>query len=112
MIKAYLFLFGAIIAEIIGSVALKYSDGLTRLGPSLVVVAAYALSFWLFALALRVLPLGITSAIWAGLGIVGSVLFGIFLFDERPGWMEAAGIAMIVGGTVLLTVFSNAGEHG
>lgn len=112
MINAYLLLFGAIIAEIIGSVALKYSDGLARLGPSLVVAVAYALSFWLFALALRVLPLGMTSAIWAGLGIVGSVLCGIFLFDERPGWVGVAGIAMIVSGTVLLTVFSNAGEHG
>lgn len=112
MTSAYLLLFVAIIAEIIGTVALKYSDGMTRLGPALADMAAYVLGFWLFALALRVLPLGITSAIGAGLGIIGAVVSGIFLFDERPGWMEAIGIAMTVGGTVLLTVFSDREAHG
>lgn len=112
MFSAYLLLFGAIVAEIAGSVALKYSDGLTRAGPSLVVVIAYASSFWQFALALRVLPLGITAAIWAGMGIVGSALCGVILFGERLGWTEIAGMVMIVGGTVLLTLFSTAGQHG
>jgi len=111
IIQAYFLLFGAVIAEIIGTVALKYSNGLTHFGSSMVVVAAYALSFWLFAMALRVLPLGVTAAIGAGLSIVGTVLLGILLFDERLGWVAVASIAMIVAGTVLLIVFPNTG-HG
>lgn len=110
-VRAYLLLTGAIGAEIVGSTALKYSDGLTRLSPSLVVLVAYGLSFWLFALALRVLPLGIASAIWAGLGIVGGVVVGVVLFGERVGWTEIAGVAMILCGTTLLMLFSNAGAH-
>lgn len=107
----YLLLFGAIIAEIAGTVALKYSNGLARLGPSVIVVIAYALSFWQFALALRVLPLGSTVALGAGIGIVGSVLLGVILFGEKLGGAEITGIAMIVGGTMLLTLFSTTSQH-
>lgn len=108
MHSPYLLLLGAIVAEIVGTVALKYSDGMTRLAPALLVVIAYAVTFWLAALALKVMPLGVTAALWAGLGIVGLTLLGVLLFGERFGWIEMAGIAMILSGTLLLTLFSKA----
>lgn len=108
MLNAYLYLFGAILAESIGSIGLKYSDGMSRLAPSAVVAVAYGLSFWLFALALRALPLGISAAIWAGMGIVCSVIGGIVVFQERLGWIEAIGIVLILSGTILLMLYSKA----
>jgi len=109
--NAYLLLLGATVAEIIGTVALKYSDGMTRLMPLLVVGGAYALAFWQAAISLRVLPLGITSAIWAGLCIVGLALIGVVVFGEKLGMGEAVGIVMILGGTVILTMFSSVVSH-
>ena len=111
MFNAYLLLFGATVAEIIGTVALKYSDGMTRLVPSLIVVVAYAVAFWLAAVSLRVLPLFIVSAIWAGLCIVSLALIGVLQFDEKLGWGEVAGIAMILGGAVILTIFPRSAGH-
>lgn len=111
MLKAYLLLFGAIVAESIGSIGLKYSDGMTRMVPTAVVIGAYSLSFWLFAIALRDLPLGTSSAIWAGMGILFSVLGGIMFFGERLGWIEILGTTLIVAGTVILSVFARS-THG
>lgn len=106
MLRPYAILCGAIVAEIIGSVALKYSHGLSRLWPSLAVLIAYGLTFWWLSLALKVLPLGITAALWAGLGIVGSAVLGVLLFNERLGWVEIIGMALILGGSLLLTLAS------
>jgi len=106
MFKPYIVLCGAIIAEIIGSVALKYSHGMSRLWPSVAVLVAYGLTFWWLSLALKVLPLGITAALWAGLGIVGSAVLGVVLFHERLGWAEFVGMGMILGGSLVLTLFS------
>lgn len=111
MIQAYTYLFLAIVAESVGSVGLKYSNGMTRPGPAAVVIVSYGLSFWLFALALRVLPLGISSALWAGMGIVFSIIAGIFLFNERLGWIEILGTTLILTGIALLTLYSKAGQH-
>jgi len=109
--SAYLLLFGAILAEIVGTAALKYSDGMTRLKPALVVVVAYTVAFWLAALSLRVLPLSIAGAIWEGLCIVGLTLIGVLLFDEKLSRVEITGMAMILSGTVLLTILSAATQH-
>jgi small multidrug resistance pump len=108
MPNAYLVLCGAILAEVIGSVALKYSEGLSRLWPSVMVLVAYGLTFWWLALAMKVLPLGLVSALWAGLGIAGSAIMGVLLFDERLGWVELTGLALIMSGSLLLTLLSRA----
>lgn len=108
MPNAYVVLCGAILAEIIGSVALKYSQGLSRLWPSITVLFAYGLTFWWLALAMKELPLGIVSALWAGLGIAGSAMMGVLLFDERLGWVELAGLGLILSGSLLLTLLSKA----
>jgi small multidrug resistance pump len=72
----------AIVAEVGGTVALKYTDGFTRLAPSAAVVAGYGLSFWMLALVLRDLPIGLTYAVWAAAGTALIAAIGIVAFGE------------------------------
>ncbi len=99
---AYVTLTVAIFSEVIATSALKASDGLTRLTPSAVVIAGYGLAFILLAQTLRVLPVGMVYAIWAGLGVVGVAFVGTFFFGEAFSVVKAAGIAMIIGGVVVV----------
>ncbi len=101
-LPAYLLLALAIACEVAGTTALKASDGMTRLWPSLVVVAGYGLAFLLLGHALRTLPVGLVYAIWAGLGVVGVALIGALLFGESFGATKTAGIALILLGVVLV----------
>ncbi|MEQ6888384.1 SMR family transporter [Halomonas sp. CS7] len=107
----YLFLALAIIAEVVATSALKSSAGFTRLWPSVVVVAGYGLAFYLLALVLKTLPVGITYAFWAGLGIVLVTLVGILVYGEKPDLPALLGLAMIVGGVVVIQVFSSVASH-
>jgi small multidrug resistance pump len=102
-------LFLAILGEVVGTVALKVSDGFARLGPSVVVVG-YGLSFYLLALALKQIPLGVAYAIWSGLGTAGAVVAGILLWRESLN-LAGVGILLIIAGVVLLNVFSGASAH-
>ena len=99
-------LFLAILSEVVGTVALKASDGFARLGPSVVVVG-YGLSFYLLALALKQIPLGVAYAIWSGLG---TAVAGILLWRESLN-LAGVGILLIIAGVVLLNVFSGASAH-
>jgi small multidrug resistance pump len=103
-------LFLAILGEVVGTVALKASDGFARLGPSVVVVG-YGLSFYLLALALKQIPLGVPYAIWSGLGTAGAVVAGILLWRESLNLAGVVGILLIIAGVVLLNVFSGASAH-
>lgn len=97
------FLLGlAIASEIVATSALKASDGMTRLGPGLLVVAGYALAFYLLALTLRTMPVGFVYAVWAGLGVVGVALVGAVMFGEAINATKIVGIACVVVGVVLL----------
>ncbi|SEL57960.1 small multidrug resistance pump [Halomonas daqiaonensis] len=107
----YLFLALAIVAEVIGTSALKASEGFTRLWPSVTVVIGYGLAFYLLALVLRSMPVGIAYAFWAGLGIVLVTLVGILVYGERPDLPALLGLAMIVGGVVVIQAFSSVSSH-
>ncbi|MBB3139662.1 small multidrug resistance pump [Halomonas organivorans] len=108
---AYLYLALAIIAEVIATSSLKASQEFTRLWPSLVVVVGYTLAFYLLTLALRTLPVGIAYAVWAGLGIVLVTLIGILVYGERLDVPAVLGLAMIIGGVVIIQVFSRVAAH-
>lgn len=99
---SYLLLFLAIVSEVIATSALKASDGMTRLWPAALVVAGYAIAFLLLAQTLKVLPVGLTYAIWAGVGVVGVALVGVFFFDEAMTLTKAAGIGLIIAGVALV----------
>lgn len=107
----YLYLALAIIAEVVATSALKSSAGFTRLWPSLLVLSGYGLAFYLLALVLKSLPVGIAYAFWAGLGIVLVTLVGILVFGEKPDLPALLGLAMIVGGVVVIQVFSSVSAH-
>ncbi|ERS91936.1 MULTISPECIES: SMR family transporter [Halomonas] len=108
---AFVYLALAIVAEVVGTTALKASEGFTRLGPSVTVVVGYALAFYLLALVLRTIPVGIAYAIWAGLGIVLVTLAGVLLYGERPDLPAVLGIAMIIGGVSVIQLFSSVSAH-
>ncbi|WP_136254135.1 DMT family transporter [Onishia niordana] len=107
----YVFLALAIIAEVVATSALKASDEFSRLWPSVLVVVCYGLAFYLLSLALRTLPVGIAYAFWAGLGIVLVTLIGIVVYGERPDLPAILGLGMIVGGVVVIQVFSSVASH-
>jgi len=98
----------AILAEVAGTVALKYADGLTNPGPSAVVVAGYALSFWMLALVLRELPVGLTYAVWAAVGTALIAAIGIVAFGEPATTLKLLSLGLIIAGVVGLSV---AGGH-
>ncbi|UWQ20609.1 multidrug efflux SMR transporter [Jannaschia sp. W003] len=101
----------AIATEVVGTTALKASDGFTRLWPSLLVVVGYGASFYLLALALRVIPVGIAYAIWSGLGIVFIAAIGWFAFGQRLDAGAVAGMTLIVAGIVVMQLFSGTASH-
>lgn len=107
----WLYLFSAIVFEVIGTTALKYSDGFKKLIPSLIVLVGYGASFYLFALVLKYIPLGVAYAIWGGVGIVLVSLIGFFVFKQRFDLPGVIGIVLIVGGTLVLNMFSKMVVH-
>jgi small multidrug resistance pump len=106
-----LILFLAILSEVVGTVALKASEGFARLGPNVLVVVGYGLSFYLLAQALRQIPLGIAYAIWSGLGTAGAVVAGLLLWRESLNLAGVVGILLIIVGVILLNVFAGATAH-
>lgn len=102
----WLYLAIAIIGEIIGTTALKASDGFTRLGPSLLVVLGYGIAFFLLAQVLRSIPLGITYAIWSGVGVAAVTLIGWVMYGQRLDLPALLGIGLIVAGVVVLNIWS------
>ena len=101
----------AILAEVVATTFMKLSDGFTRLGPSLVTVAGFAIAFYCLSLALRSLPTGIVYAVWSGLGIVLITLVAWLFQGQRLDLAAVAGMALIIAGVVVMNVFSRAAPH-
>ncbi|GEM45182.1 DMT family transporter [Deinococcus cellulosilyticus] len=108
MNSSYIYLFLAIFAEIIGTSALKASDGFTKWLPSTLVVVGYATAFYLLSLSLKNISIGTAYAIWSGLGTAGIVLIGTLFLKESLDLPKVLGIALIIAGVVVLNVFSKA----
>ncbi|MDN3248688.1 multidrug efflux SMR transporter [Streptomyces sp. ZSW22] len=100
----YLLLAGAIAAEVAGTTAMKYSEGFSKLGPSLLTALAYVLSFALLAQTLKVLAVGTAYAIWAGVGTAAIAAIGVLFMGEGMTVTKAAGIALIIVGVVVLNL--------
>lgn len=101
----------AIVSEVVGTVALKASEGFARLGPTALVLVGYGLTFYFLGLALKQIPLGVAYAIWSGLGTAGAVLAGVLLWRESLNLAGIIGIALIVAGVLILNLFPGASAH-
>jgi len=109
---AWLWLGLAILAEVVATSALKATDGFTRLGPSVVVVFGYGLAFYFLSLVLQVLPVGITYAVWSGLGLVLVSLIGWLWYGQSLPPLALVGIGLILAGTIVLNLSSGSGSQG
>ena len=101
---AWVLLVIAGLLEVVWAIGLKYTEGFTRLWPSLGTLAAMAASFWLLSTALRTLPVGTGYAVWTGIGVVGASILGMVLFGESRDAVRMVALGMIVGGIVLLRI--------
>jgi small multidrug resistance pump len=108
---AYALLALAIISEVLGSTFLVKSAGFSKLIPSLAVVVLFSVAFYSLSQVIKVIPLGIAYAIWAGVGIVLTALIGYFIFRQSIDLPAMIGIALIVSGVVVINVFSHAAGH-
>ncbi|MDN4054027.1 multidrug efflux SMR transporter [Massilia sp. YIM B02763] len=101
----------AIVSETIATTALKASAGFSRPLPSVLVVAGYGLAFYFLSLTLRTIPLGVTYAVWSGVGIVLVTLSGWLLFGQKLDAGALAGIGLILAGVLVMNLFSRTTGH-
>ncbi len=107
----FLTLIAAVVFETIGTTALQASQQFTKLGPSLIVIVAYALSFYLLSLTLKYMPVGVMYAIWSGLGIVLIACIGWIVFRQTLDLPAILGMALILTGIVIIQLFSRTAVH-
>ena len=105
---AWFVLFIAGLFEVVWAVGLKYTEGFTRLWPSLITAAGMVISLYLLSTALKQLPIGTAYAVWTGIGAVGTALIGIFFLGEPKDIARILSILLIVAGIVGLKIFSPA----
>jgi small multidrug resistance pump len=96
----------AIIAEVIATTALKASEELTRVGPTLLVVIGYLVAFYFLILSIRVIPVGIAYAMWSGIGIVLIGIASAVIYKQVPDLPAILGMLLIAAGVVVIHLFS------
>lgn len=102
----YVYLFLAIVAEVIATSSLKAAEGFTKFVPSLIVCIGYIAAFYLLSLVLRSMTIGIAYAIWSGVGIILLAIVGAITFREIPDMPAIIGMGLIIAGVVVIHVFS------
>ena len=103
----WLLLLLAIGAEVIGTSCLKVSQGFSRPGPTFVVLSAYAISMTLMSRVVQILPMGLTYALWSGIGIVAIVIVGLLAYRQVPSVGQLVGMALITAGVVTVNLSSS-----
>ncbi|MBS9720315.1 QacE family quaternary ammonium compound efflux SMR transporter [Tianweitania sp. BSSL-BM11] len=109
--QPYVILVLAIAAEVIGTSALKASQGFTRVGPSLVVALAYGAAFYLLARVFSTIPVGIAYAIWSAGGIILVTLVAWALYNQRPDGFAVLGMSLIIAGVLVINLLSKTSTH-
>ena len=104
---AWIYLIIAGLFECGWAIGLKYTDGFTRLTPSLLTVAAMAISFWLLSLAMKSIPIGTAYAVWTGIGAIGVAILGMILFGEPRDILRIISLLLIVSGIIGLKLVSS-----
>ena len=109
--RAWGYLAVAIVAEVIATSALKATAGFTHAGPSVLVVAGYGVSFYFLSLVLETLPVGVTYAVWSGVGILLITLIAWLVYGQALDLAAIVGLGLIVAGVVVLNLFSQTVPH-
>ncbi|MCJ0763890.1 DMT family transporter [Variovorax terrae] len=107
----WLYLFIAIVAEVLATSALKAADGFSRLLPSIVVVVGYGTAFYFLSLTLRTIPVGVAYAIWSGVGVVLVSVAGVVLYKQVLDLPALIGIGLIISGVGVMHLFSKTVPH-
>lgn len=107
----YIYLLIAVAFEVTATMALKFTDGFTRLWPSLISIVGYALTFYFLSLMLRTLPVGIVYALWCGLGIVFLVGVAWIFYRQALDLPALLGLGLIVAGVTVINLFSKSIPH-
>ena len=107
----WIFLSIAIIAEVIATSALKFSDGFTKLIPSLIVALGYGIAFYFLSLTLKSMSVGIAYAIWSGVGTTLITIAAYFLFKQRLDFPAIIGLVLIITGVFVINFFSKSITH-
>ena len=107
----YIYFAAAIVSEVVATSALKATEQFTNLIPSLIVIIGYCISFYLVTLVLRTIPIGITYAIWSGVGILLVALVGAILYKQIPDIPAVIGMGLIIAGVVIINVYSKTFVH-
>ena len=92
------------IFEIFWAIGLKYTDGFTKLIPSLLTIFAMLISFWLLSISLKTLPIGTAYAVWVGIGTIGTVIAGVILFNDSLNLLRIVSIIFIILGIIGLKI--------
>ena len=107
MIKTYLFLFGAVLCEVCGTMLLPVTQNFTKLIPTSILAICYLSAFYLLTFVVNKLPIAIVYATWNGLGIFTIAILGYIFFKQNPSWQAILGLFLIVVGVVLINSFSS-----
>ncbi|UVC07276.1 QacE family quaternary ammonium compound efflux SMR transporter [Rhizobium sp. TH2] len=107
----YIYLFAAIVLEVIATSAMAKSDGYTALWPSVISLIGYGLAFFLLSLVTRTVPVGIVYAVWSGAGIVLVAAAGWLLFGQKLDLPAIIGLVMIVAGVLIINLLSKSVSH-
>jgi len=107
----YVYLFAAIISEVVATSALKAAEGFSRFWPSVIVVLGYGIAFYCLSLTMRTIPIGIAYAIWSGVGIVLIALVGLLLYRQPLDAPALLGMALILTGVLVINLFSKTAGH-
>jgi len=103
---AWVYLIAAGLFECGWAIGLKYTEGFSRLWPSLATVAAMAISFWLLSIAMKTIPVGTAYAVWTGIGAVGVAILGMILFQEPKDIARIISLLLIISGIIGLKLSS------
>ena len=109
--RAYLFLIIAVLFEGLGTTSLQASQQFTRLWPSLGVIIGFGMSFYCLVIVLQYLPLGITYALWSGIGICFTAVLGFLVFKQTLDLPALFGMALIIAGIVVINLYSKTATH-
>ncbi|QKX18423.1 SMR family transporter [Microbulbifer sp. YPW1] len=108
----WVYLSVAIVAEVVGTLFLKSSDGFSKVIPSVIVVVSYALAFYLLSISLKSISVGIAYAVWAGAGVALIAVAGFIFFGQKLDMAAILGMVLIISGVVIINVFSASADHG